>query len=157
MRRNVFEKKISGRGFKFALIIARFNPPITDGLKNGALKALKANQVDEDDIDIYEVPGAFELPLIAQKTAVSKDHDAIICLGAVTKGETPHFHYVAKAVTDGVVRVNLDTGKPVLFGVLTTDDISQAEARSADDDYNKGREAALAALEMVNLIKSENL
>lgn len=157
MRKNIFFEKIDGKNFKFGIVIARFNPNITMGIKSGCEKALLENDVLKENIEYFEVPGAFELPLVAQKLAKKEKYDAIICLGAIIKGSTPQHQFISEAVSKGLLRVGLENNLPVLFGVLITDDIVQAEERSADDEYNKGREAALSALEMISLIKSRNL
>ena len=137
----------------FAVIAARFNSTIVDPLLAATLATLERHGVDAARVDVMRVPGAFEIPLAAARTAASGRFAALITLGAVIRGGTPHFDYVAGACTDGVARVALDCGLPVIFGVLTCDDIDQARARAGDDDANKGREAALAALEMVDLLR----
>ncbi|MBT3261667.1 6,7-dimethyl-8-ribityllumazine synthase [bacterium] len=147
------EGKFAGKGKKFTIVVARFNSFLTERLIEGALDALKRNDVKEDDIKLVRVPGAFEIPLICKKCIQKKDADAIIALGAVIRGETPHFDYVAGEVSKGLAHVSLESGIPVIFGVLTTDTIEQAEVRAGAKGSNKGFEAAISALEMVNLIK----
>jgi 6,7-dimethyl-8-ribityllumazine synthase len=132
--------------------VGRFNEFIGGKLLSGALDALKRHGVEEDDIEITWVPGAFEIPLIAKKMAFSKKYDGVICLGAVIRGSTPHFDYVSSEVTKGIAHVSLDSGIPVIFGVLTTDTIEQAIERAGTKAGNKGFEAAVTAIEMANLI-----
>jgi len=148
----VYEGKLSGKGLKIGIVVSRFNEFITQKLLSGALDCLTRHEVDSNQIDVIWVPGAFEIPLAAKKAA-QKEYDAIICLGAVIRGATPHFDYVAAEVTKGVATVSLDAGKPVIFGVLTTDTIEQAIERAGTKAGNKGWEAALAAIEMANLFK----
>lgn len=143
-------QKAQGR---YALAVARFNSFVVDRLQDGALSALKAHGVQDKDIVIVKVPGAFELPLAVQKLATSDDYDAVIALGAVIRGGTPHFEYVAGACVDGLREIGLRTGKPVVFGVLTVDTVEQAIERSGAKDGNKGVEAALTAIEMVSLLR----
>jgi 6,7-dimethyl-8-ribityllumazine synthase len=149
MKRKHLNKKI-----KIALVVSRFNKAITDGLLTGAIDALKKSGVSEQDIKIVYCPGAFEIPLAAQKLCLSKKFNAIVCLGAVIKGETAHFEYIAYAVTRGIVDLNIKFGIPVIFGVLTCYTEEQALRRSSPDADNKGAEAASAALEMVKLLHS---
>ncbi|WP_026486888.1 6,7-dimethyl-8-ribityllumazine synthase [Caldanaerobius polysaccharolyticus] len=148
---NVYEGKLVGSGKKFGIVISRFNEFITSKLLSGAIDALTRHGVNESDIQIVWTPGSFEIPLIAKKMAQSKKYDAIICLGAVIRGETPHFDYVAAEVSKGIAKISLDTGIPVIFGVLTTDTIDQAISRAGTKSGNKGFEAAVAAIEMANL------
>ncbi len=152
MRHNVFSKELSAKGFRFAIVVARFNREITDGLLHGATKALMDHGTPAKKIDVFWVPGSFEIPLVAQTTARTKRYDAIICLGAVIRGETPHFDYVCAAAQQGVLRVTLDEKLPVTFGVITTNNLKQAQSRSADNEANSGRGAALAALEMLKTL-----
>lgn len=149
----IHEGKLLARGLRFGIIVSRFNDFICDRLLGGALDALKRNGADEDVIDIYKVPGAFEIPLMAKKVAGSGRYDAVICLGAVIRGSTPHFDYVASEVSKGVATVSLETGIPVTFGVLTTDTLEQAIERAGSKAGNKGWDSALAAIEMANLLK----
>ena len=151
---NIYEGNISGRDLKFAIVVARFNEFITSKLLSGALDALKRHETPEENITVAWVPGAFEIPLAAQKMAGSHAFDAVICLGAVIRGNTPHFDYVAGEVTKGVAQVTLQTGVPTIFGVLTTENIEQAIERAGTKAGNKGFDAAVTAIEMANLLKS---
>ena len=148
-----YEGKLIGKGLKFALVVGRFNEFISTHLLSGALDNLRRHEVADDDIDIAWVPGAFEMPLIAQKLATSGRYDAVICLGAVIRGGTPHFDYVASEVAKGIAKVGLDSGLPVVFGVLTTDSVEQAVERAGTKAGNKGWAAATTALEMANLLR----
>lgn len=150
----IFEGKVNGRGLKFAIVVSRFNEFITSKLLGGALDTLKRHETNEEDIDIAWVPGAFEIPLIAKKLADSKKYDAVICLGAVIRGSTTHYDYVCNEVSKGVAQVSLSTGVPTIFGVLTTENIEQAVERAGTKAGNKGSDAAVSAMEMVNLIKN---
>jgi 6,7-dimethyl-8-ribityllumazine synthase len=138
---------------KFCIIVSRFNDFISAKLLAGAVDELKRHGVAENNIDVVKVPGAFEIPVIAQKCASSKKYDAVITLGAVIKGSTPHFEYVSAEVSKGVAQVSLQTGVPVVFGVLTTDNIEQAIERAGTKAGNKGADAAKSAIEMANLVK----
>jgi len=149
----IHEGKLLARGLRFGIVVSRFNDFICDRLLGGALDALKRNGADEDAIDIFKVPGAFEIPLMAKKAAGSGRYDAVICLGAVIRGSTPHFDYVANEVSKGVATVSLETNIPVTFGVLTTDTLEQAIERAGSKAGNKGWDSALAAIEMANLLK----
>ncbi len=146
------EGHLQGTNCKIGIVVARFNSFIAEKLLEGALDSLVRSGVSTDDIVVARVPGAFEIPLIAQKMAKSGKYDAIICLGAVIRGATPHFDYVAGEVSKGTAQVMLDTGIPVLFGVLTTETIEQAIERAGTKAGNKGSDVAIAALEMINLI-----
>jgi 6,7-dimethyl-8-ribityllumazine synthase len=148
-----YEGKLIAEGLKFGIVAARFNEFITSKLVGGALDALYRHGASEDDVEIAWVPGAFEIPLVAQKMAESKRYDAVICLGAVIRGATPHFDYVSAEVTKGVAHVSLDTKSPVVFGVLTTDSIEQAIERAGTKSGNKGFDAAVTAIETANLLK----
>ncbi|OGU98886.1 MAG: 6,7-dimethyl-8-ribityllumazine synthase [Ignavibacteria bacterium RIFOXYB2_FULL_36_7] len=150
---NIIEGNKKDKNFNFAIIQSRFNEEICDGLLSGALNCLKESGYNENNIPVIKVPGAFEIPLVAEKLASQNKYDAIICLGAVIKGETAHFEYVSKAVTDGILQVGLKYGVPVIFGVLTTYDESQAKERSGERENNKGWEAAITAIEMASLMK----
>jgi 6,7-dimethyl-8-ribityllumazine synthase len=141
-------------GCRFAIVVSRFNPEITDGLLTGAREALTEADVSDDDVAVVRVPGAFELPLTAQRLAESGRFDAVVCLGCLIKGDTMHFEYIAEAATRGIADVNLATGVPVTFGVLTTLTDEQAEVRSRPGPGNKGREAAQAAVEMATLLRA---
>jgi len=147
------EGKLDAKGLKFGIVIARFNEFISGKLLSGCLDGLIRHGADEANIDVAWSPGSFEIPLLAKKLAVSKKYDAVICLGAVIRGATPHFDYVASEVSKGVAHVALETGTPVIFGVLTTDNIEQAIERAGTKSGNKGFDAALAAIEMANVIR----
>jgi len=153
----VREGKLNAKGFRFAIVVSRFNSFITDRLVEGALDALKRHGADENKIDIYRVPGSFEIPLAARLLAKKKEIDAVVCLGAVIKGATPHFHYVASEVTKGIAQSSLEMEKPISFGIITSDSIEQAIERAGTKAGNKGYDAAVSAIEMVNLIKENNL
>jgi 6,7-dimethyl-8-ribityllumazine synthase len=141
-------------GRRFALVVSTFNKDITDGLLRGACAALTEAGANNSDVTIVRVPGAFEIPLAARRLARSGQYDAVVCLGCVIKGETMHFEYIASAVSHGIMAVGADTGIPVTFGVLTTLTEEQAAARSAEGRDNKGREAALSAVEMISLVEA---
>ncbi len=147
---------VASENDKFCIILARFNDFIGAKLLSGAIDELKRHGVKEDNIEIVRVPGAFEIPVIAQKAAQSKKYSAVITLGAVIKGATPHFDYVSNEVAKGVAQVSLNTGIPVTFGVLTTDNIEQAIERAGTKAGNKGSDAARTAIEMANLVKELN-
>ncbi|MBP3847579.1 6,7-dimethyl-8-ribityllumazine synthase [bacterium] len=150
----IFEGKlVASNEDKFCIILARFNDFIGAKLLSGAIDELKRHGVKEENIDIIRVPGAFEIPVIAQKVASSKKYNAVITLGAVIKGATPHFEYVSNEVAKGIAQVSLNTGIPVTFGVLTTDNIEQAIERAGTKAGNKGSDAARTAIEMSNLLK----
>jgi len=149
----VIEGTLEAKGFRFAIIVSRFNSFITDRLLEGALDALRRHGAEESMIDIVRVPGAFEIPLMAKLLACRKDIDGIICLGAVIKGGTPHFHYVASEVTKGIAAVSLDSEKPIAFGILTTENVEQAIERAGTKSGNKGFDAAMSVIEMVSLLK----
>ena len=148
-----FEGKFDGRNVKIAIVAGRFNEFITSKLIGGALDVLKRNDVSEENIDIAWVPGAFEIPLIAKKLANTQKYDAIITLGAVIKGSTPHFDYVCAEVSKGVAQISLQSELPVIFGVLTTNNIEEAIERAGTKAGNKGADAAFSAIEMINLIR----
>jgi len=147
-----FEGKLISQGKKYGIIVGRFNEFIGGKLLSGAIDGLKRHGVEDAEIEIAWVPGAFEIPLVAKKMAKSKKYDAVICLGAVIRGATPHFDYVSSEVTKGVASVSLETEVPVVFGVLTTDTIEQAIERAGTKAGNKGYEAAVTAIEMSNLL-----
>jgi len=153
----VREGKLNAKGFRFAIVVSRFNSFITDRLVEGALDALKRHGADDNKIDIYRVPGSFEIPLAAKLVARKREIDAVICLGAVIKGATPHFHYVASEVTKGIAQSSLELEKPIAFGIITSDSIEQAIERAGTKAGNKGYDAAMSAIEMANLIKDNNL
>ena len=149
-----FEGKLSGKGLRFALIVGRFNELISGQLLQGAMDNLMRHDVAETDVDVAWVPGAFEMPLVAERLARSGSYDAVVCLGAVIRGGTPHWEYVAGEAAKGIAKVSLDTGVPVVFGVLTTDTIDQAIERAGTKAGNKGWAAAMSALEMANLLRT---
>lgn len=148
------EGKLIATGLKFGIVIGRFNELISNKLLSGALDALVRHGAVESDIEVSWVPGAFEIPLVVQKMAGFKKFDALICLGAVIRGSTPHFDYVAAEMSKGIAKVSLDTGLPIAFGVLTTDNLEQAIERAGVKSGNKGYDAAVTAIEMANLLKS---
>ena len=148
-----FEGKFDGKDVKIGIVAGRFNEFITSKLVGGALDVLKRNDVSEENIDIAWVPGAFEIPLITKKLANTGKYDAIITLGAVIKGSTPHFDYVCAEVSKGVAQISLQADLPVIFGVLTTNNIEEAIERAGTKAGNKGADAAFSAIEMINLIK----
>ena len=149
----VYEGKVIGSGIKVGLVASRFNEFIVSKLVSGAIDGLVRHGVDDDNISLMWVPGAFEIPVMAKKMAESGKFDAVICLGAVIRGATSHYDYVCNEVSKGVAQVGLATGVPVLFGVVTTENIEQAIERAGTKSGNKGYDCALSALEMVNLIK----
>lgn len=149
----VLEGNYTGSGRRFGLVVSRFNEFISGKLLGGALDALRRHEVAEEDITVAWAPGSFEIPLVVKKMAESGDYDAVIALGCVIRGATPHFEYVAAEASKGVAHVMLETGVPVMFGVLTTDTIEQAVERAGTKAGNKGADAAVAALEMVNLLE----
>ena len=150
----VVEGNVVATGDKIGIVAARFNEFITSKLVGGALDGLKRHDVKEEDIDVAWVPGAFEIPLIASKMAKSKKYDAVICVGAVIRGSTSHYDYVCSEVSKGIANVSLNSDIPVMFGVLTTDNIEQAIERAGSKAGNKGYECATGAIEMVNLIRA---
>lgn len=149
----VIEGKLDAKGVRFGMVVSRFNDFINKRLLDGALDALYRHGSEDKNISIIKVPGSFEIPLMAKKLADSDNYDAVICLGAVIRGATPHFEYISAEVTKGIAKVALDTGVPISFGILTTDNIEQAIERAGTKSGNKGWDAALAAIEMVNLLK----
>ncbi len=148
----ITEGTMTAKGFTFGIVVSRYNEFVTSRLLEGARAALLRHGAEEEKIHAVRVPGAFEIPIVAREMALSGRYNAIICLGAVIRGATPHFDYIASAVSSGVARVGLDTGIPVLFGVLTTDTVEQAVERAGTGEGNKGLEAALSAIEMVTLL-----
>jgi 6,7-dimethyl-8-ribityllumazine synthase len=150
----IIEGNLLATGKRFALIVSRFNDFISEKLLSGAIDALKRSGANDKDLDIIKVPGAFEIPLVAQKIAQKKKYDAVICLGAVIRGSTPHFDYVSAEVSKGIAAVSLAADVPVIFGVITTDTIEQAIERAGTKAGNKGWSAAIAAVEMANLIQA---
>ncbi len=151
----IVEGKLSSEGLRLALVTSRFNSFITDRLVEGALDAIARTGGNPDEVRVYKVPGAFEIPLVAKRLAASGRFDAVVCLGAVIRGSTPHFDYVASEVSKGVAQTALETGLPVTFGVLTTDSLEQAIERAGSKAGNKGFEAAMAAVETANLLREE--
>ena len=151
---NFIRTSMDARGMRFAVVVARFNEMITDRLLEGALGALDDHEVAEEDIDVARVPGSFELGTVAMQMARSERYSAIICIGAVIRGETAHFDYVSKVAAEGVGRIGPETGVPAVFGVLTTDTVEQAMVRSGAPGSNRGADAANAAIEMANLRRS---
>ena len=147
-----FSANLISNDKKYAVLVARFNHFVTDRLVESCLDTLKRHDTKEENIDLIRVPGAFEIPLVAKKLAKKDEYDAVICLGAVIRGDTPHFDYVCAEVSKGVANVSLESDKPVIFGVITADTIDQALQRSGVKAGNKGSEAALAAIEMANLM-----
>lgn len=149
-----YEGGLVAEGLKFGVVAARFNEFITNKLVGGAMDALTRHGASADDIELAWVPGAFEIPLVAKKMVESKRYDAVICLGAVIRGNTPHFDYVCAEVAKGVGHVGLDSGVPTIFGVLTTETIEQAVERAGTKAGNKGFDAAVSAIEMANLLRN---
>jgi 6,7-dimethyl-8-ribityllumazine synthase len=150
----LYEGSLVGKGLKFGVVVSRFNEFITNKLLSGAQDALKRHDVADEDIDIAWVPGAFEIPVVAKKLAESNKYNAVICLGAVVRGSTPHFEYVASEVSKGVARIGLETGLPVTYGVITADTLEQAIERAGTKAGNRGFDAAVDAIEMANLMKN---
>ena len=149
----IYEGNLVPKSVKIAIIVTRFNEFITSKLLAGAMDALKRHEVSEEDIEIVWVPGAFEIPLITSKLAASEKYDAVICLGAVIRGATTHYDYVCSEVSKGIASVSLKTGVPVMFGILTTENIEQAIERAGTKAGNKGYDCAIGAIEMINLVK----
>lgn len=150
----IIEGMLEAKGKKFGIVVSRWNQFVVNKLLDGALDALKRHGVDENNVSVAYCPGAFEIPLVAQRLAQTQKYDAIIALGAVIRGSTPHFDYIASEVTKGVAKINLDTGLPVILGVLTTDTIEQAIERAGSKGGNKGFEAAVSAIEMTSLLQN---
>ena len=151
---NIIEGQLIGEGKRFGIVVSRFNDFISEKLVGGALDALTRTGTQEKDIDILKVPGAFEIPLAAQQLARTGKYHAVICLGAVIRGATPHFDYVSAEVSKGVAQVSLENAVPVIFGILTTDTVEQAIERAGTKSGNKGWSAAMAAVEMANLMEN---
>lgn len=152
--KKVYQGALLAQGLKFALVVSRFNEFISSRLLDGAQDALLRHGAKEEDIEIAWAPGSFEIPLIAQKMAESKKYSAVICLGAIIRGGTPHFDYVAAEASKGVAKVSMDTGVPVMFGIITADTLEQAIERAGTKEGNMGAKAAVGGIEMANLIKS---
>ncbi len=148
----IIEGTLEAKGFRFGIIVSRFNSFISDRLLEGTIDTLVRHGADQQQLTVVKVPGAFELPLVAKKMAESDQYDALICLGAVIRGGTPHFEYVSAEMTKGIASVSLQAGLPIAFGVLTTDSVEQAIERAGTKAGNKGVEAAMSAIEMVNLL-----
>ena len=146
-----YSANLVSNGKKYAIVVARFNHFITDRLVEGCLDTLKRHEVKDEEVELVRVPGAFEIPLVAKKLA-HKDYDAVICLGAVIRGDTSHYDYVCSEVSKGIANVSLESGKPIIFGVVTTDTIEQAVQRAGTKAGNKGSDAAISAIEMANLM-----
>jgi len=149
-----YEGNLLGKGLKFGVVVSRFNEFFSQKLLDGAKDALLRHGVAETDIEVAWTPGSFEIPLISKKMAGTKKYNAVICLGAVIRGGTPHFDYIAAEVTKGIANVGLDTGVPIIYGVITTDTLEQAIERSGSKAGNKGFDAAVSAIEMANLVKA---
>ncbi len=149
----IYEGQLIARGYRFALVVSRFNEFISNRLLDGAIDCLKRHEADEENIDIIWVPGAFEIPAAAQKIAQSGRYDAVVCLGAVIRGSTPHFEYISSEVAKGVARVGLDSGVPAVFGIITSDTLEQAIERAGTKSGNKGWAAAQSAIEMADLMR----
>lgn len=150
----ILEGSLDARGLRITLVVARFNADITERLQRGALEALKAAGAKDEDISIVQVPGSFEIPLAAQAAASTGEVDAVVCLGCLIKGETPHFDYIASAAAHGITAAAAATGVPMAFGILTTNSQEQALARARADKTNKGWEAATAAIEMATMLRT---
>ncbi|MBZ0183835.1 MAG: 6,7-dimethyl-8-ribityllumazine synthase [Melioribacteraceae bacterium] len=150
---NTIEGKLSAKDFKFAIVVSRFNDLICSRLQEGAVDCLKRHHADEENITIVKVPGSYEIPVTAEKIAASEKYDAVICLGAVIRGATPHFEYISAEVTKGIAQVGMNYKLPVVYGVITTDTLEQAIERAGTKSGNKGWDAALSAIEMVNVFK----
>lgn len=153
----IYEGKLNAKGFKFAIVVSRFNSFITDKLLEGAIDALKRHGAEDRQISIYKVPGSFEIPLVAKILAKKRDIDGIICLGTVIKGGTSHFHYIASEVAKGIAQASLESEKPISFGIITSENIEQAIERAGTKSGNKGYDAAISVMEMVNLLKEKAL
>jgi 6,7-dimethyl-8-ribityllumazine synthase len=151
--KNTIQGNLNAKEMRFAIVVSRFNEVISKSLLSGALDCILRHEGNEKNITVVYVPGAFEIPLTAKKLVESKKHDVVICLGAVIRGATPHFEYISAEVSKGIARVGLETGTPVIFGVITSDSIEQALERAGTKAGNKGWEAALSAIEMADLFK----
>ena len=153
----IHEGKLKGEGLAVAIVVSRFNSRVTERLLDGALDGLRRTGVDEGNIEIWKTPGSFELPLVASKLASSKRYNAVICLGAVIRGDTPHFDFVASEVAKGIAQASLQSGVPVVFGVVTADTLEQAMERAGGKMGNRGFDAALSAVELANLMGSSEI
>jgi len=154
MPHKVYQGNLLAKGLKFAIVVSRFNNFVTERLLSGALDALSRTGAESEDIEIIRVPGSWEMPVVAAELARQKRHDAIICLGAIIRGETPHFDYIASEAAKGLAQVALESGVPIAFGVLTTNTLEQAIDRAGAKSGNKGYDAAMSAIEMANLMRS---
>lgn len=152
-----YKGELISKGYKYALVVSRFNNFVTEKLQEGAIDALLRSGTKNDEIDIIKVPGAFEIPLTAKKCAASGKYDAIICLGTVIRGETPHFDFIANEVTKGIAMLNLEFSKPIAYGIITADNTEQAIERAGNKMGNKGFSAAQAAIELLNLFKDAEI
>ncbi len=150
----IVEGQLIAKGKKFGIVVSRFNDFISKRLLEGAVDTLIRHGAKENEIEAVWTPGAFEIPMVANKLVKSKKYDAVICLGAVIKGSTPHFEYVANEAAKGIAKISLDTGVPVIFGIITAETLEQAIERAGTKDGNKGRDAALSAIEMANLLEN---
>ncbi len=148
-----YEGKLTAKGFKFGIVVSRFNEFLSTRLLEGALDALRRHEASEENINIAWAPGSFEMPLVAKKLAESKKYDGLICLGVILRGGTPHFEYICSEAAKGIAKINLDTGVPTAFGIITADTIEQAVERAGTKSGNKGWQAAMSSMEMVNLLK----
>ncbi|MEW6189064.1 MAG: 6,7-dimethyl-8-ribityllumazine synthase [Actinomycetota bacterium] len=149
----IYEGKLIARDFKFGIIVSRFNEFLSKRLLEGAMDALKRHDAQDENIEVVWTPGSFEIPLIARRVALSKRYDGLICLGVILRGDTPHFEYICSEVAKGIAKINLDTGVPISFGIITADTIEQAIERAGTKSGNKGWQAAMSTIEMVNLLK----
>ena len=149
----VVKANLMAKGKKFGIVVSRFNEFLSSKILDGALDALKQHGAEDKAVDVVWVPGSFEIPMAAQKMAKSKKYDALICLGAIIRGATPHFDYIASEVAKGIAKISLDTGVPSIFGVITADNLEQAIERAGTKQGNKGRDAAISAIEMANLVE----
>ena len=149
----IIEGELQAKGFKFAIVVSRFNDFITNRLLDGALDALLRHGAKEDDIDVFKVPGSFEIPMVAKKLALRGTYHAILCLGTIIRGATPHFEYIAAEVSKGIASASMETGVPMAFGIITSDTIEQAVERAGTKSGNKGWDAAITAIEMAQLLK----
>jgi 6,7-dimethyl-8-ribityllumazine synthase len=152
----VHSGKLNAEGFRFAIVASRWNDLMTTRLVDGAIDALERLGAKESDVEVFKVPGSFEIPMVAQKIVASKKFDAVICVGTLIRGQTPHFEYIASEVTKGIAQVSMSTGLPVTYGIITADTVEQALDRAGVKAGNKGFEAAMAAVELVNLYKEVN-
>jgi len=149
--------QLISKGYKYAVVVSRFNNFISEKLLEGAVDALTRSGAKEEEIEVFRVPGAFEIPLVAKKAAASKRYSAVICLAAIIRGETPHFDYIASEVTKGIAQLNLDSGLPVTYGIITADNTDQAIERAGNKMGNKGFQAAQSAIELLNLFRDASL